>query len=949
MATSVQVSAMAASTQYFWRVRAANAGGNSDWSTVRSFTTAASTPPAGLALIHYWNFNNAAALQTPTVTLNSGTMTTDLITGSTSESSTGQLFAAANARNGDAALGHFRLNLPIGSTITFGISTAGFEDVIVKYETRRSGTGAEIQKVAYSLDGTSFTSLPDVNVIDGIPGVVSLDFSSIAGADNNANFKIRIQFEQGAGGTAGNNRFDDVTVEGKSLGGFTLPAQVQTIAPANNAQEVALRPDFSWNVATDAAGYLLQVATDNAFTNVVAEKTVTGETHKLESPLNVATDYFWRVRGFNPGGDGEWSTVKTFKTILQSVVYSLAVNEVVSTNTGFISDEDGSNEDWVEIYNYGTSPVNLAGIGLTDLATTPFKWIFPAKTIAAGQFLIVWASNKNRTDPNQPLHTNFAISSGGEDIVLTSPDGVRIDISPAGAIPSGASRARQPDGTGVFKYIIPATPGATNTGSGVDGFLAIPGFSQPTGIYPNSISLAITHNDPAATIRYTLDGSEPNATSQVYSGPIQVQDKSGDPNVVSLIKTNNLTTGSRMWNPPNGLVRKGTIIRAKAFKTNSAESPTLTGTFLIIPGRQYTLPVVSVIAHTDSLFGFDKGIYVPGFNFFTGDDGSGNYYQRGDDWERAGSVEFFSTGLKFQQNIGYRINGDFSRRFPQKSLRLVAKSKFGPSSINQKVFTDFAQSSFKRLELANGGNDWGGSLLRDAIGSRLVSHILPTEHNRLSVVYLNGEYWGVHLIREHVDKYMLESIYGIDPDNIDYLTRQYEIEDGEDIYYKQLLNYVQATDLTSDDNFKEVEKQMDINSYLNYFSSEIYYANTDWPQSNIEYWRLRVKFDPAAAEGKDGRWRWILHDMDQGFIDAQFNSIDWVTAPINADRNAAWPNELLRKLLTNQKFKFGFINRIADQLNSSFVTVRANSIVDSMKLVLQPEMAEHLAPQVGTS
>ncbi|MET0637984.1 MAG: CotH kinase family protein [Chitinophagaceae bacterium] len=941
-ATSIAVAGMTNSTIYYWRVRGANAGGDGDWSVVRSFTTVAPVTPPAISLVHYWNFNNTASLLTPTLSVNGGSMTASLAPTSVIEAGTANEFNGANSRNGDPVGAHFRLNNPNGSSVTLNIPSTGYELMIIKYETRRSAQGGEKQQISYSTDGSSYVFLQDVSVVNGVPVVVAIDLSSIPDANNNANLKLKIQFEQGVGGTGGNDRIDNITVEGKSLGGVALPGQVITNTPANNTQETPLRPDFSWTETEDAAGYLLQVATDNLFTNVVAEKTVSGQTtHKLESPLTVATDYHWRVRAFNAGGDGQWSDVKTFKTILQSVVYSLAINEAVSTNNGLVTDEDGSNEDWMEIHNYGTTPINLEGIGLTDLPSTPFKWIFPAKTIAPGAFIIVWASNKNRVNPALPLHTNFAISSGGEELVLTSPDGVTIDVMPAVTIPADASRGRQPDGTGSHKYFLPATPGAANTGSGVEGFLTKPGFSQPPGIYQNTISLAITHTDLEATIRYTLDGSEPVVTSPAYTGPIQLIDRSGAQNAHSMIRTNNLTSGSRMWNAPNGLVRKGTVIRARAFKTNSAESPTLTGTFLVLNGRQYTLPVLSVIMPLDSMYSNDKGLFVPGFNYFPGDDGTGNYYQKGDDWERAGSIEMFSADLNFQQNIGYRINGDYSRRFPQKSLRLVAKSKFGPNSINYKMFTDFNQASFKRLELTNAGNDWGSALMRDALGSRLVSHILPTEHNRLSVVYVNGEYWGVHFIREHIDKFMLASIYGIDPDNIDYLTRQYEIEEGEDVYYKQLLNYVQGTDLTSNENFKQVDKLMDVDNYLDYFSSQIYFGNTDWPHSNIEYWRSRVQYNPAAAGGQDGRWRWILHDMDQGFVNAQFNSVQWVTAPVNTEVGDAWPNVLMRGLLTNEKFKFGFINRIADQLNSSFITTRVNQIVDSMKAVLQPEIAEH--------
>jgi hypothetical protein len=943
--TSLQLSNLLANKLYYWRVRASNSGGDGPWSAVWSFTTASAQQPT-LTLIHYWNFNGAtvAEMLTPSITVNSGTITETLIAGSTSEVGTANNFTGVNARHGDAIGNHYRLNVPIGSVLTFNISTIGYKDVIVRYETRRSTTGSEIQKVSYSLDGSAYIPFQTLHINNINPELITLDFSAITGVNDNANFKVRIEFEQGAGTLAGNNRFDNLTVEGNTLGGVVpLPDQVITTLPANNAQSVILKPDFSWQAALNATSYKLQVSTDNQFSSIVFEKTIAGQTtYKTESALTIGTNYFWRVRGNNSTGDGPWSDVKTFQTIQQVIVYKLGVNEVMSSNTNTVADEDGSFEDWVELVNYGTTPINLQGFGLSDTYATPFKWVFPAKTIAPGEFLIVWSSSKNRVDPANPLHTSFGISAQGEEVVLTAPDGERVDSIPKVAIPTNVSRGHEPDGNGALKFFTVPTPGATNTG-GVTELITKAVFSQAPGIYPGNITLSITHPDPLVTIRYTLDGTEPTAASTLYQQPLQIIDRSGDPNGISMIPTNFLTAGdSRAWVAPNGLVRKGTIVRAKAFKGNESESQITTGTFIVLPGRQYTMPVISVILPPDSLFGFDRGLYVPGTNYFTGDDGSGNYYRKGDDWERPGSVEFFSPSLTFQQNLGYRINGDFSRRFPQKSLRLVPKSKYGPNSLDYPFFTNYASATFKRLELTNGGNDWGNTLFKDAIASSLVSHIMPAEHNRPSIVFLNGEYWGIHNIREHTDKYQLAKIYGVDPDNIDYLSRDAEIEEGEDVYYKELLNYVQTTDLTTDGNFEGVKQRMDVDNYLDYFSSEIYYANTDWPQSNIEYWRARTNYNPAAPLGQDGRWRWILHDLDQTFVNPQYNSISWVTAVINPTKNSTWPNLLLRSLLTNQNFKYDFINRIADHLNTAFIPARITTAVDSVKAIIQPEMAEHI-------
>lgn len=174
-------------------------------------------------LVHYWNFN-LAAFQDPTA--GTGTLSWTLGTASELTTGTGQEFAGINARNGDAVGAHVRLNNPIGASLTFHLPTIGFENARVSYETRRSGSGANTQYVSYSLNGVEYTAFATIAPPDGAPMLVELDFSEIPGADNNAHFRIRIevaQVENGTGGTAGNNRFDNLTLDATALPGVNNP------------------------------------------------------------------------------------------------------------------------------------------------------------------------------------------------------------------------------------------------------------------------------------------------------------------------------------------------------------------------------------------------------------------------------------------------------------------------------------------------------------------------------------------------------------------------------------------------------------------------------------------------------------------------------------------------------------------------------------------------------
>lgn len=194
-------------------------------------------------LLHYWNFNNNAsvvAITTPTQTTGGASITaTAGPNGSVIDfaNGTGQNFGTLNAQNGDAAGSHLRFNTPIGGTLEFAVPSTGFQDIIVKFSTRRSGSGAGTQTWSYSTDGTNYTVLTTVLPVDGDPALATLDLSAIPAADNNANLKLKVEFSAAPGSTAGNNRFDNLTVNGSVV---LVPTLIHYWNFNNNASVAAI-------------------------------------------------------------------------------------------------------------------------------------------------------------------------------------------------------------------------------------------------------------------------------------------------------------------------------------------------------------------------------------------------------------------------------------------------------------------------------------------------------------------------------------------------------------------------------------------------------------------------------------------------------------------------------------------------------------------------------------
>ena len=488
-----------------------------------------------------------------------------------------------------------------------------------------------------------------------------------------------------------------------------------------------------------------------------------------------------------------------------------------------------------------------------------------------------------------------------------------------------------------------------------------PSFSQPTGFYKDSFLLSITSDDPDISIHYTLDSSEPDADSPIYTQPILIETRAGEPNQYSAIDTI-----AKDWNPPKDEVRKATVVRAKAIQEKTGEaSAIVTHTYFVGDDivKHYTLPVISLVVDPDDLFDEETGIYVLGMNYLNASQSAQsedtnqaveNYHQHGRDWERPVHFELIEEDSQatFSQDGGVRIHGSSSRQRPQKSLRIYARDDYS----NQDIFAyplfnstdgeDGGESSpqYKTFLLRNSGQDWTASLMRDILAQKLVSSLdVETQASRPVIVFLNGEYWGFYHLQERYDEYYLRNHFGIDPDQVTILRNQNELFRGsqEDVVdYEALEDFVNDNDLSQPENYAYVRTQMDVDNYIDYQIANIFLANTDWPHNNLYYWRKDTAgYQPNTPSGHDGRWRWMLFDLDFafGFEGTGVGNDNNTLARAQADD---WTGLLFRSLLKNESFKTQFLIRFADIMNTTFKSENVLATIDQTQTTLNPEMKE---------
>ena len=622
------------------------------------------------------------------------------------------------------------------------------------------------------------------------------------------------------------------------------------------------------------------------------------------------------------------------------------------------------------------------GIGGDNLAV---GWQLPDGTYnrpISGEYLF-W--------PEGELHTNFSISAEGEAIMLTSAQGNLVDEAPAMATPADISWGRLQNDNREWGFFAQPTPGKANTTASYQEVLRPPVFSHTGGFYGNPFQLSLSTDQEGVTIVYTIDGSHPSTTnlsgsmyqylnqyrqfpssfrghfmlgsfkSNLYASPFTVRNRSGESNQISGISS------TYEFNPPyipSYAVDKAFVVKARAFRNGALSSETVSHTYFVTSGgvNPYSLPIVAISAQENELFDFDKGIYVAGVDFenwrtanpnSNADGGRpANYHRDGDEWEYPAHLEFFekSGNRALGQNIGIRIHGGWSRSFPFKSLRIYARNAYGASDLNYPFFEDQDDDSFKRLLLRNSGNDNNRTMFRDAFMQEMVKHMdFETQSYQPSIVFLNGEYWGIQNIRERQDKYYLARKFELDAEQLDILENNMGVDEGDNTHYVETLDFIRTSGVQSVQNYAYVATRIDIESYIDYMLSQIFFVNTDWPGNNIKFWRLKTdRYLPAAGSGKDGRWRWLMYDTDFGFglnggDEYTRNMLNFTTTTIGpAWPNPEWSTFLFRKMLENETFRTKFIVRFTDQLNTAFKPLVVKAIIDRMAATLTPEMARHI-------
>lgn len=540
----------------------------------------------------------------------------------------------------------------------------------------------------------------------------------------------------------------------------------------------------------------------------------------------------------------------------------LVINEAMVYNEWYRSD-DGGLYDWVELKNVSGGELRLGDYYLSDDGNDRAMYRLPDETLAPGETYVIYCTGSADASGS---YAPFALNAQSDSLYLSDTDGRLCDYTLLRGIKYGGSYGRMPGENGYF-FFASATPGADNAG-GARCIAAEPVPGVEPGVYDGVEGMSLELS-AGGTIYYTLDGSAPTESSQVYSAPIPLD--------------------------------ATTVVRAINVEDGKLASDSVDLSYIINEG--HTMPVASLVADPEDLFG-----------------GSGIYSNPALREERMGSIAYFDGEDGFSLDCGIKIHGATSR-FAQrkKSMKLCFRSRYD-GELNYDLFEN-GVTTFSSVLLRAAQEDTFSTHMRDVFVHQLAIKCFPTllaQDYKYTVLYINGEYWGVYAFREAHSADSYANHYGYDPDTVTQYKEAWEPGSATAKLF-DFMRYNRISD--NDENYAYISAHIDVDSLIGWTILQAYCGNMDNNPPNFRMY----------YSTQDDKSSYALVDLDLGLFQLS-NTYD--IALYSGYAYSLFP----RTLLANEQFRGRFLTKLSECLTGEMSNDSANALIDELAAELRPEM-----------
>lgn len=549
------------------------------------------------------------------------------------------------------------------------------------------------------------------------------------------------------------------------------------------------------------------------------------------------------------------------------------INEAMASTATFVS---GRHDDWIELRNTANTQVKLNGWYLSNDEFDLERWAFPdTAVIPKNGYLIVYCAGKDPVTDGQKnaLYANFKLSSKGESVYLTDPEGNTASVT-FGQQYGNVSSGIPADGNG-WHCLETATPGAANDSLYFDKMADEPVIETAAGFYEGSVTVTIS-GAAGQDIRYTTDCGTPSRTSELYTGPITIT--------------------------------QTTVIRARAFADDMLGSTVAGSTYIIDDPTPIPVSVVSIYTDDEYFFSNKKGILVKGTN------STPNYEKN---WEYPAQIEYFDeTGARqLVQMVTTRVAGHSSRNLRQKSLSVFARSAFGSDTLDCAFFDNRPYTSYSAIQLRMTNSDNHSTRLRDAVLGEISDGTgLYYQAGRPIILYINGKYYGHYNLREKANKDSLAQWEGITDEDtikgIDILEGngldKTRVIKGSNEEWIELLNFCRKNKLNTEENLQYVLDRVDVGSLFSYAIYSMMINNYD--AGNVRYYRF-----------PGGKWTFMLHDIEAGAMNGDETKTVNLILKSRTANIGQYPHTILAALLELPEYRDQFLRRTAEIVENNLL------------------------------
>jgi hypothetical protein len=659
---------------------------------------------------------------------------------------------------------------------------------------------------------------------------------------------------------------------------------------------------------------------------------------------------------------------------------AVLINELLASNSTGQTDMQGDYDDWIELYNPGETPLDMAGMYLTDDLALPTKWQFPANnslftTIPPHGYLVVWADNQVADGPD--LHAAFKLSSGGDTVALFDRDGLTlVDSIHFGPQMANVSYGRIPDGADTWSLLTFPTPGMMNIRI-FQGFVENTECTPRRGFYTGEIQVSVLCPTEGAIIYYTLDGSEPyqadqmrpGSTARLYAGPIRVARttclrtvatkmgwRASPPETNTYIFIDDVVTQSPTGAKPNSAWPSNNVNGQSidyGMDPDVVNDPRYQD---LMDDALLAIPSISLVTDLANLFDPQKGIFV-------------NARNQGLAWERPVSAEWIYPDGRddFQIDAGLRIRGGYSRSGgnPKHAFRLFFRPQYGPAPLQYPLFENEGVEEFECVDLRTSQNySWSyegdnhDTFVREVF-SRDTQRDMgqPYTRSRYYHLYIDGQYWGLFQTQERSESSYAVSYFGGNKEDYDVVKSRagnggYDIEatdgnldawrrlwdaagagfDNDETYYR-----VQGLDPDGTPN-PACEKLLDVDNLIDYMLCTYYVGDPDGPVS--AWGRVCNNFYGVYNRVHPDGFKFFRHDAEHSLWDLNESRLfAATTVAVGRSFNQSNPLWLHTHLVLHPEYRMRFADRMYRHFFNAGVLTPAACIERFNARVAQVEMA----------